>query len=108
MLKYYKIFFSLQAAQEKVPLFHSVKVVIGQTSICLSHTKEGFFAVSDECTHLRESLSKGRVNAYCEVICPWHGYRFNLQTGEEVTGNGCPTLQTYDVQIDEEGFWIGV
>jgi hypothetical protein len=31
-----------------------------------------------------------------------------LQTGEETTGNGCPTLQTYDVRIDEEGLWIGI
>jgi nitrite reductase/ring-hydroxylating ferredoxin subunit len=107
-LKYYKIFPSLQAAQERVPLLQSVKVVIGQTTVCLSHTQEGFFAVSDECTHLRESLSKGRVNNYGEVICPWHGYRFSLQTGEEATSNGCPSLHTYDVQINEEGFWIGI
>lgn len=106
--KYYKIFPSLQAAQDRVPLFQSVRVVIGQTTICLSHAQEGFFAVDDECSHLRESLSKGRVNNYCEVICPWHGYRFSLQTGVETSGNGCPDLRTFEVKIDDEGFWIGI
>ncbi|HMJ69440.1 MAG TPA: hypothetical protein VK508_11110 [Cyclobacteriaceae bacterium] len=42
-----------------------------------------------------------------EVICPWHGYRFNLKTGRE-SAERSRDLTTYPVKEDEEGVFIGV
>ncbi|MCU0394164.1 MAG: Rieske 2Fe-2S domain-containing protein [Thermoflexibacter sp.] len=107
-LRWYKIFDSLAEAEKKLPLNQSVRVVIKNISICLSHSHQGFFAVQDECSHLKESLSRGRINNWNEVICPWHAYRFDLATGEETSGNGCASLQTFPVALEEDGFFIGL
>ncbi|MFM6923185.1 MAG: Rieske (2Fe-2S) protein, partial [Polynucleobacter victoriensis] len=52
------------------------------------------------------SLSKGKINFMGEIVCPWHGYRFNLKTG--VCAERYPDLPVYEVKIDEEGFFIGL
>jgi nitrite reductase/ring-hydroxylating ferredoxin subunit len=107
-MKWYKVFDTQQEAETRIAMNQSVRVVIGQNQICLSHTSQGFFAVQDECAHLQESLSKGKINAWNEVICPWHGYRFDLASGEETSGNGCPALKTFPILIDNKGFFIGI
>jgi 3-phenylpropionate/trans-cinnamate dioxygenase ferredoxin subunit len=40
-----------------------------------------FFAVEDRCSHDGESLAGAEVEA-CEIICPRHGARFDLRTGD--------------------------
>jgi len=36
------------------------------------------------------------------VICPFHAYRFSLETGKPV-GNDCEALQSYQVERSEDG-----
>ena len=40
-----------------------------------------FFAIADECSHAFAPLSEGKVKEHI-VICPWHGARFDVRTGE--------------------------
>lgn len=81
-------------------------VVIDSLRICLVRVGDAFFAVGDKCSHNGESLSKGKVNFMGEVICPWHGYRFNLKTGQ--CAESCLDIPTYPVRMDDEGFFIGI
>ena len=41
-----------------------------------------FYAISDICTHDDGPLVEGRLDGDC-VICPRHGARFNVKTGEQ-------------------------
>lgn len=82
-------------------------VIIGTQRICLVLHNEKLLAIEDKCSHNGESLSKGRVNYVGEVICPWHGYRFNLATGRE-SGERSRDLTTYPVKEDDEGVFIGL
>lgn len=82
-------------------------LVVHQQRICLARIGDEFFAVEDKCSHNGESLSKGNINFLGEVICPWHGYRFNLQTGREA-GERSRDLTTYPIKTDESGFYIGL
>ncbi|MBL7850453.1 MAG: Rieske (2Fe-2S) protein [Cyclobacteriaceae bacterium] len=75
--------------------------------ICLVRTQDRLLAVSDKCPHNGESLSKGRVNYLGEIVCPWHGQRFNLVTGRE-SGEQSPDLETFPVRVDEEGVFVSV
>ncbi|MDN5201573.1 Rieske 2Fe-2S domain-containing protein [Fulvivirgaceae bacterium BMA10] len=106
-MKWYKIFNSLEIATQKIPVNTAKLLLIGDRRICLAHTLEGFFAVSDTCTHLGESLSKGNLNYLNEVICPWHSYRFNLKTGEECERR-CRALETYAIKLTNDGLFIGL
>jgi len=75
--------------------------------ICLVYRESKVFAVQDSCSHNGESLSKGAVNFQGEIVCPWHGQRFNLKTGRE-GGQQSPDLITYPIKETEEGIFIGL
>lgn len=53
------------------------------------------------CTHLGGPLADGIVGNG-KVICPLHGYKFSLRTGE-ADGHTCAALQTYPVTVNAEG-----
>ena len=82
-------------------------VIIGSLRICLVLHNEKFLAIEDKCSHNGESLSKGTVNYLGEVVCPWHGYRFNLKTGRE-SDERSRDLVTYPVMENEEGVFIAM
>ena len=75
--------------------------------ICLVREEDKLRAVQDTCPHNGESLSKGAVNFIGEVVCPWHGQRFNLITGRECAERS-RDLVTYPVRQDAEGVFIGL
>ncbi len=106
-LKWYRVFKSPQEAEERIPLGHLQLVRIGERRICIAHTDRGFHAVSDVCPHLSESLSKGSTNYLNEVICPWHGYRFNLEHGQECQNRTKPLL-IYKIELRDDGLFLGV
>ena len=82
-------------------------LLAGGRRICLVRLADRLLAVADTCTHNGESLSKGNVNFQGEVVCPWHGNRFNLVTGREA-GERSPDLETYPVLIDSDGVFVAV
>ena len=43
-------------------------------------------AVSDQCLHTGGPLADGQVVDGC-VVCPWHGWVYDLATGQKVVGS---------------------
>src|SRR5437016_2905395 len=60
--------------------------------ICIAHTNEGVYAVSDTCTHARAQLSDGHLEGR-QVVCPWHGAMFDLATGRATCGPAVDPLR---------------
>ena len=52
------------------------------------------YAVEDRCTHDGEALEGAEVES-CQIICPRHGARFCLRTGEALTPPAYEPLRTY-------------
>lgn len=75
--------------------------------ICLALFQNDVRAVDDKCPHNGESLSKGTLNYLGEIVCPWHGYRFQLQTGRECAQR-THDLSTYPIKETAEGVFIGL
>lgn len=44
------------------------------------------FAVTRRCRHLRADLADGSVDADGCLVCPWHGARYDVDTGRMVRG----------------------
>src|SRR6185436_18441952 len=105
-MEWIKIFNRPEEANERIKNGQPQLVVIGSIRICLVRINENYYAVGDKCSHNGESLSKGKVNYIGEIICPWHGYRFNLQTGRSAENN--PDIPTFPVKVNEDGLFIGV
>ena len=58
------------------------------------------YAVDDLCTHDGEPLEGAAVES-CQIICPRHGARFCLRTGEALTPPAYEPLRTYAVRIED-------
>jgi nitrite reductase/ring-hydroxylating ferredoxin subunit len=106
-MEWIKIFSGADEAKQRLVSDHPQLVTVGKTRICLVRRGELFFAVQDSCSHNGESLSGGKINYLGEVVCPWHGYRFDLSTGR-ATDSSCADLKTYPIKFDETGFFIGI
>ena len=106
-MEWIKIFSSDSEAKERVAADQTQLLIIRGVRICLARYGDNFFAVQDACSHNGESLSKGKINYLGEVICPWHGYRFELKSGR-ACDSSCRDLKTYPVKTDESGFFIGL
>ncbi|NOZ12330.1 MAG: Rieske (2Fe-2S) protein [Acidobacteria bacterium] len=57
---------------------------------------ENIFAFSPFCPHARANLTRGVFSGH-EVCCHWHGWRFDLESGEGLN-NDCK-LKMYPVSI---------
>lgn len=99
-----KIFQSVEEAIKVIPPGEKKKVRIGNIVLCLANQNKRWFAFSDSCPHMQESLSRGTINHQDEIVCPWHSYRFNLSTGEE-SRKRCADLTIYEV-ITGDGLFI--
>jgi 3-phenylpropionate/trans-cinnamate dioxygenase ferredoxin component len=58
-----------------------------------------YYAVEDRCTHDGEPLEGGDVGG-CEIVCPRHGSRFDLRSGEALTPPAYEPLRTFQVRIE--------
>jgi nitrite reductase/ring-hydroxylating ferredoxin subunit len=105
-VEWIKIFDSKEQAIARMPDRKPQLVIIDALRICFTRLDDSFYAVGDTCSHNGESLSKGNINFMGEVVCPWHGYRFNVQTGR--CAENYPDVPIYPVKVDATGLFIGV
>ena len=69
--------------------------------IAVFHTRAGaLYAVQAECPHRGGPLADGLVGG-ATVICPLHGWKFDLTTGDALFGE-CG-IKTYPIRLDDEG-----
>jgi nitrite reductase (NADH) small subunit len=75
-------------------------VRVGDRNIALFDLGPRLVAVDNVCLHVGNPIDDGFVSGGC-VTCPWHGWRYDLSTGEHLTTFGRrPGLRTYPVKED--------
>jgi nitrite reductase (NADH) small subunit len=72
-------------------------VVVGQRIAVFRPRAGGVFATQFDCPHEGGPLAEG-VTGACQVICPLHGWKFDLATGDCLSNPGHP-LRTYAVRL---------
>jgi len=66
------------------------------------------YAVDNACRHLGAPLDDGFVENGC-LTCPWHGWMYDLRTGDHVTFmTRRPGLQTYKVLVEGDQIVVDV
>ena len=66
---------------------------------------DNIFALEDRCSHDDGELADGEVDG-CEVICPRHGARFDIRTGEALTMPATEDVAVYAVKVDGEDVFV--
>jgi 3-phenylpropionate/trans-cinnamate dioxygenase ferredoxin subunit len=70
-------------------------------AIVIARCGLSLYAVEDRCTHDGESLAGAEIDK-CEIICPRHGARFDLRTGDALTPPAYEPIRTFNVR-EENG-----
>jgi nitrite reductase/ring-hydroxylating ferredoxin subunit len=81
--------------------------VAGKT-ICIAKGKDNFlYACANKCPHAGGIIADGFIDVFNNVVCPLHRYKYNLQNGRNVSGEGY-YLKTYPMQQMENGIYVGI
>jgi nitrite reductase (NADH) small subunit len=65
--------------------------------IALAHCDGGFYATQGHCLHLQGPLGEGALEE-CVLTCPWHGWQYDVRTGENEFDRAI-RLETYEVEV---------
>ena len=86
------------------------------TEIIVGKADGRFFAVEDVCPHAKVNIKDLCPHAYvtisygwlegCKLTCPWHGYSFDVHTGECLTGLETETLTVLSVEVRVEEVYL--
>ena len=103
--KWYKI------AENKVVLNFGtnnlLQLEVAEKPICLALVKDRIMACSAQCPHASGTLADGYIDSLGNIVCPVHRYKFNLENGRNVSGEGYH-LKTYPVEVREDGVYVGI
>ena len=69
--------------------------------------QDGFHAIDDLCVHQDGSLAPGKLDGDI-VECPLHFWHYNIKTGELKDYIKDVKLQTYDVQVKDDGIYVDI
>jgi len=84
---------------------HLAIMDVNGRKITLAHYSDTVFAVAYKCPHAGAIMADGYIDAVGNIVCPLHRYKFSLQKGRNVTGEGY-YLKTYPVEAREDGIYI--
>lgn len=82
------------------------KEISGQ-HICFARAGDTFYAFDDVCTHAHVMLSRGDLEGD-EVVCPLHGARFSIKTGQALTPPAVKPVRTYEVKTEGEEVYVKI
>ena len=68
------------------------------TRVIVMKIDEGFYALEDVCTHDYLSLEEGDIEGD-QIICPFHGARFCIKTGEVKEQPAYEDLTTFPTRL---------
>lgn len=91
--------FADAAAEADVPVLSGLKVDVDGRPVALFRDGDRIVAFEDSCPHAGAPLSNG-VCRDGEVVCSWHGFRFDARTGECRLYTGAPTAKVRAVKVE--------
>lgn len=69
--------------------------------------QDGFHALDDLCVHQDGSIAPGKLDGDI-VECPLHFWHYNIKTGELKDYIKDVKLQTYQLQVKDDGIYINI
>ena len=95
------------AATDALTIGQVTTVLAGNTAVCLVRTDaHGYTALDNRCPHQGGPLGEGQMDGEW-LICPWHGYEYDPQTGDPPAGYGdCAT--PFPLEVRADGIYVQV
>jgi nitrite reductase (NADH) small subunit len=80
--------------------------VAGDRIVALFNVEGTFHALDGICPHQGGPLGKGTLSG-CIVTCPWHGFQFDVTTGQHQTSKSL-VHPRFPVKTEDGGVWVDV
>jgi nitrite reductase/ring-hydroxylating ferredoxin subunit len=90
--------FKLAIAESELVEGQPTKTTLDGTDIFLLKRGGQIFALANKCSHMGGPLNEGQIEGD-GVICPWHGSRFCMKTGDVLDGPAVHPQPKLDVQV---------
>jgi 3-phenylpropionate/trans-cinnamate dioxygenase ferredoxin subunit len=84
---------------------HAISIAAGRRMIAVVRSGGAYYAIEDICTHDGAQLTGGEIEGN-EIICPRHGARFCLRTGEALTPPAYEPVQVFETKIENGHLWV--
>ena len=84
--------------EEELPPGVRLFMEIDNNSIVLFNLAGDYYAIADVCTHDDGPLGEGEIEDH-QIICPRHGARFDIPTGEVLALPAIQDVPVYPVRV---------
>lgn len=88
------------AASDEIANNECKVIDLDDDPVVIYHVDGEFFALDDLCTHDGGDLSSGWAEDGC-AVCPRHGAKFDLRTGEVMAPPAYEDIHPYPIRIRE-------
>ena len=75
-------------------------------AIALANVEGKYYAINNTCLHRGGPLGQGTMSGTV-VTCPWHGWQFDVTTGQ-VFPHGGMNVDCYPVEIHDDEVYVDV
>ena len=79
------------------------EIPCGEKTICVANVGGQFFALDNTCIHQGGPLGEGVIEKG-KIVCPWHGWAYDLKTGELAPGR--PGVKAYELKMEGQDVLI--
>ena len=93
------------AGQDEIPLGSVKSITADGRDILLCHTKDGYFAVDNLCSHAAARLCEGKLKGN-RILCPLHGAAFDVRDGAALSRPATTAIASYPLRLDEDGIYV--
>jgi 3-phenylpropionate/trans-cinnamate dioxygenase ferredoxin subunit len=87
------------AKAEEIMPGQPVHIEVDGAAIAIFKLDQSFYAIEDVCTHDGGRLTGGCVE-HDQIVCPRHGARFSIKTGEALTVPAYEPTATFPVRLN--------
>jgi len=94
-------------SKDDLPPGERLFIEIGEAPVVIFNIAGDIYAIADVCTHDDGPLGDGEVEDH-EIICPRHGARFDIKTGEVLTLPAVKGVASYHIRVVDDMVEIGV
>jgi nitrite reductase/ring-hydroxylating ferredoxin subunit len=82
-------------------------VEVGGKEIALFNLDGTFHAIDNTCLHRGGPLGEGEIDG-AVVTCPWHGWQYDIPTGQNIGDDAGGAVARYEVKIEGDAVLIAV
>ncbi|HUI79128.1 MAG TPA: nitrite reductase small subunit NirD [Bryobacteraceae bacterium] len=86
---------------ENIPPFEGRSVQIGGMELAIFNLGDRFATIENRCPHSGGPLCDGIVSGTA-VVCPLHGWRFDLNTGLAIRASSPACVATFPTRVEGE------